>query len=218
MKRFFLSLLYFLTCISLNGLAQTGAVSPDLSDKANFQSVNRDITREEDKSGKTIIHLNAKPDAGIALISDLDFGTGVIEFDVKGKDVLQESFIGIAFHCLNDTTYECVYFRPFNFQSNDPVRKKHAVQYVSLPQFDWSYLRNEYPDKYEHAMLQPVDPNDWFHVKIIVEENRIQVFVNSEARPCLSVEPLTTRLSGKTGFWVGNGSDGDFANLTLVSR
>lgn len=64
-------------------------------------------------------------------------------------------------------------------------------------------------------MLTPVDPNNWFHVKIIVDKHKIQAFVNSDAKACLSVEPLTGNSSGKIGFWVGNHSDGDFTNLVL---
>jgi hypothetical protein len=218
MRTLFISLIFFTPILSLDGLAQTRVIKPDLSEKANLQAVNREISIPEDNPGIAVIHLDAKPGAGIALIKDLNFGTGVIEFDVKGKDVLQESFVGIAFHCTDDTTYECVYFRPFNFQSNDPVRKRHAVQYVSLPRFDWSYLRRQYPDKYEHALLKPLDPNGWFHVRIVVEQYRIQAFVNSETESCLSVEPLAAKLSGKIGFWVGNGSDGDFANLSVVQQ
>jgi len=41
--------------------------------------------------------------------------------------------VGIAFHGSDNKTLDAIYFRPFNFQSTDPVRKIHAVQYVSHP-------------------------------------------------------------------------------------
>ena len=188
----------------------------NLSDANNFQTVNRHISVSANKQGKAVIHLDAKPGVGVAWIKDLNFRTGIIEFDVKGKDVLQESFVGIAFHGTNDSTYEGVYFRPFSFQAIDANRKKHAVQYISLPKFDWSYLRDTYPDKYEHTVLNAVNPDSWFHVKIIVGENKVQAFINSDA--CLSVIPLTHMQSGKIGFWVGNNSDGDFSNLMLTTN
>ncbi|HEX3008342.1 MAG TPA: hypothetical protein VHO90_12095, partial [Bacteroidales bacterium] len=166
-----------------------------------------------DKSGLTILDW-----AGVVWINDLNFSTGVIEFDVKGKDVLQESFVGIAFHGLNDSTYEGVYFRPFNFRATDPVRKKHSVQYISLPKFDWYYLREAYPNKYENTLTSNVDPNDWFHVKIIIDKDAVKALVNSDNQPCLSVQPLTHNKTGKVGFWVGNGSDGDFANLVVSNN
>jgi len=200
---------------SLSSLAQIKAVIPDLSEKDNLTPVNRQFTLSAGKVGKTTVHLNAADGPGVVWINDLTFSTGSIEFDVKGKDVLQESFVGIAFHGMNDSTYEGVYLRPFNFQASDTLRKKHAVQYIALPKFDWPYLRETYPDKYEHPLLAPIDPNDWFHVKIIVDKHKIRAFVNSDAKACLSVEPLTGNLSGKIGFWVGNHSDGDFTNLVV---
>lgn len=211
------TLLFFLiTC--LNSFAQQKVSTPNLLNENKFQTINRNISLTTNKQGKVVIHLNAKPNDGVAWIKDLNFETGIIEFDAKGKDVLQESFVGIAFHDVNDSTYEVVYFRPFNFQAIDSNRKKHSVQYISLPKFDWSFLRDTYPDKYEHALLNSVDPNSWFHVKIIIDKNRIQAFINSDVQACLSVIPLTHNQSGKLGFWVGNNSDGDFSNLILTTN
>lgn len=208
-------ILAFCLFIFLDSSAQTKIITPDLSKKDNLQPVNRQVSLSTDKTVKSIVHLNANDGAGLVWIKGLNFKTGIIEFDVKGKDVLQKSFVGIAFHGVNDSTYESVYFRPFNFQVDDIVRKKHAVQYISLPKFDWEYLRETYPDKYEHSLLTFVDPNKWFHVKVVVDKNKIQAFVNADTKACISVEPLTNNSSGKIGFWAGNGSDGDFANLIL---
>jgi hypothetical protein len=201
------------TCFS--SMAQIKMIIPDLSRKDNLQTVNRQLSLLTDRLGKPIVHLNANDGPGVGWINGLNFTTGIIEFDVKGKNVLQQSFVGLAFHGVNDSTYESIYFRPFNFQADDLIRKKHAVQYISLPGFDWKYLRETYPDKYEHAALAFIDPNEWFHVKIIIETNKIQVFVNTDVKACIIVEPLTNNLSGKIGFWVGQASDGDFSNLTL---
>jgi len=205
----------FLLFSCMCSTAQMKTIRPDLSKKANFQSISREASLSTDKTGNTIVHLNANDGPGVVWINGLNFSAGVIEFDVKGKDVLQESFVGIAFHGADDSTYESIYFRPFNFQAADTIRKKHAVQYISLPKFDWSYLRRTYPDKYEHSLLSFVDPNKWFHVKIVADKNKIQAFVNSDVKACLSVEPLTKNLSGKIGFWVGDGSEGDFTNLVI---
>ena len=57
--------------------------------------------------------------------------------DIRGKDVMQQSFVGVAFHGVNNETLDAVYFRPFNFRSDDPVRKVHAVQYISHPNYPW---------------------------------------------------------------------------------
>jgi len=168
--------------------------------------------------GKTVVHLNAGNGPGVVWINDLNFSTGSIELDIRGKDVFQKSFVGIAFHGVNDSTYESIYFRPFNFIAADTVRKKHAVQYRSLPKFDWPFLRETYPNKYEHPLLTPVDPSGWFQIKIIVDKDKVEAFVNADLKACLSVERLTNQASGEIGFWVGNGSDGDFTNLIVKTN
>ncbi len=197
-------------------MAQPKITTPDLSVLSSFQPVNRTITLTKDQAGNAAVHVDAQKGPGVVWIKQLNFSGGTLEFDVKGKDVLQESFVGIAFHGVNDSTYESVYFRPFNFRASDPVRHKHAVQYIALPRYDWFNLRESFPDKYEHAIVPDVNPNTWFHVKVVVKPSLIQVFVNSDPTACLSLQPLMAPVAGQVGFWVGNGSDGDFANLTVM--
>ncbi|MBO9729205.1 MAG: DUF1080 domain-containing protein [Chitinophaga sp.] len=170
--------------------------------------VNRGIVADA-----TTIHLDEAPGAGIAWITQQQFDNGTIEFDAKGKNVLQQSFIGIAFHGVNDSTYDAVYFRPFNFQVPEGNRRKHSVQYISLPAYDWSLLRQNYPGKYENEIDTRVDPNKWFHVKIIVSYPEVSVYVNEQM--CLAVSQLSKQKSGMIGYWVGNGSSGDWKNLKI---
>jgi hypothetical protein len=154
----------------------------------------------------------------VAWVKDLAFSEGIIEFDTKGRDVLQKSFIGIAFHGIDNETYETVYFRPFNFQSTDSVRRIHAVQYSFEPKFGFQQLRNTQKDRYESAIKpSTLKATDWFHVKIAVREGKIKVFLNGLTEPCLEVITLNPNPAGKKiGFWVGNNSNGDFANLKVL--
>ncbi|MBS1932705.1 MAG: hypothetical protein JST96_01820, partial [Bacteroidetes bacterium] len=162
-------------------IAYAQITKPVLSER-NLRVVNRDIAISA-KNGKTVIHLNGKPNDGVAWINNLNFSTGTIELDIKGKNVVQQSFVGIAFHRSNDTMYDVIYFRPFNFQSTDTLRRKHAVQYVSLPKYDWSFLREAYPDRYENNLQHPPDPDQWIHATIKVGKNKIEVFVNKDNKP-----------------------------------
>ncbi|MGO4289502.1 family 16 glycoside hydrolase [Chitinophaga sp. RAB17] len=170
--------------------------------------VNRGIIRDS-----SAIHLNEAPGAGIAWINNKDFADGTIEFDAKGKNKLQQSFVGIAFHGVNDSTYDAIYFRPFNFQVPEAGRRGHSVQYISLPLHDWAALRQDYPGKYESEIDATTDPNKWFHVKIIVSSPEVSVYVNGQR--CLTVSQLSTQKKGMIGYWVGNGSAGDWKNLTI---
>jgi len=203
-----------ITCFSLSSVAQKQTAKPDISGASHFSVVNRKIT-VSNNAGKTVVHLNGQPGDGVAWVNNITFANGIIEFDLKGKNIMQQSFVGIAFHGLNDTTFDAIYFRPFNFQSPDPERKGHSVQYISLPQYDWSVLRQNYPGKYENALVSALDPESWFHAKVVVDTAKITVYVNNDTKPSLVVKPLTDRTTGKIGFWVGNNSDGDFANLSI---
>ncbi len=151
---------------------------------------------------------------GIAWIRDKTFSKGIIEVDLRGKDVFQESFLGIAFHGVDSITYDLIYFRPFNFRAEDPVRKIHAVQYVSQPEWTWKRLRDERNGMYEKAVDPPPVATDWFHARIEVGETEIKVFVNHATTPSLVVEKLNSRKEGMIGLW-NDGQKGDFANLVI---
>ncbi len=170
------------------------------------------------ENNKSIVRLSEESGSGVAWIKDLAFSEGVIEFDAKGRDVLQKSFIGIAFHGVDNETYETVYFRPFNFQSTDSARRIHAVQYSFEPKFGFQQLRNTQKDKYESAVKpSTVKATDWFHVKVEIRGEKIKVFLNGFQEPCLEVITLNPNPMGKMiGFWVGNNSNGDFANFKVL--
>ena len=176
---------------------------------------NRDASPLHD-GDKTGIKLSARENDGVAWLKNVDFTNGVIELDIKGKDVLQHSFVGIAFHGTGaPNTMDVVYFRPFNFRATDSVRRIHAVQYVSLPQFDWEILREKNNGQYEKDIRLPPMADGWFHVKIVVKSPHVLVFVDGHSNPSLAVKKLNSNTHGKVGLWVGNTSDGEFANLTI---
>ena len=194
-------------------------VEPDLAalvDGKGGTLVNRSITRI-DKEGRPAIRFDERPDHGFARIDDLTFGDGVIEFDARGQNVPQRSFLGLAFHGADDATYDAIYFRPFNFKAEDPARRRRAVQYISLPTHTWQQLRGQFPGKYENAVAPVPDPEGWFHVRVVIAAPRVSVFVNDAAEPCLVVEQLSTRRRGWIALWV-DVSGGDFANLRLTPR
>lgn len=210
MKKSKITLIVSMLVIGVNLGGAGITLAQDL--KGKFKVVNRSIRL--DKTSGTI-NLDEVDGAGIAWIKKEKFTTGIIEFDVKGKDKLQQSFVGIAFHGLNDTTYESIYFRPFNFRAADPERRAHAVQYIALPGNDWPKLREDFPGKYEQPVSPALDPNDWFHVKIVVSTRFIKVYVNNSTQPVLEVESLAELKGEMIGYWVGDGSGGDWKGLKI---
>jgi hypothetical protein len=133
--------------------------------------------------------------------------------------VLQKSFLGIAFHAVDTGRYDLVYFRPFNFQSKDSVRRIHAVQYVYEPDFPWHKLREERNGIYEKAITPAPDGKDWFHATIVVDEKMVSVYVNRSKTPSLVVEKLNDHKTGMIGLHAGQGFlPGDFANLVITNK
>ena len=174
---------------------------------------NRKAEKSDERSG---IYLNEAPGNGIAWIEGTDFKTGTIEVDIKGRDLMQRSFVGVAFHHKADDTYEAVYLRPFNFRSEDPIRKQHAVQYISVPEYDWPRLRKEFPEEFENPVDQAIVPTDWVRLRVVVEAKTVKIFVGPGQTPALEVRKLGELDGGMIGLLVGNGSDGHFANLVVT--
>lgn len=161
------------------------------------------------------IRVSEQRGEGLVQVKELRLGLGTISFEVRGQDVLQRSFVGVAFHGQNDSTYEAVYFRPFNFHAADSVRRVHAVQYIAQPRFSWSRLRTERNGQFEQPLPQAPDPNGWFRARVEVGAARVRVFLNERPTPVLDVPRLQTATTGWVGLFMGDGSGGDFANLVV---
>jgi hypothetical protein len=211
----------FLGCCILSSASIAGAqsVEPDLAKFADAT-----IWRTHNRAASTVperpqsMRLDARAGDGVAWLVGSDFADGTITIELRGANKPGQSFVGLAFRGVDDTTFDAVYFRAFNFQNPDPVRRAHAVQYISMPQFGWEKLRNEFPGKYEAAVNPVPDPDGWFHARIVVADRKVSVFVNDATEPSLVITELTERRGGLIGLWVGNGSAGDFANLTITPR
>jgi hypothetical protein len=197
----------FIACASASTVLRLGYAT-------GLTVFNRTATTAQE-GGRTVTRLSEAPGDGVAYLDETDFSDGVISLDVRGKNVQQQSFVGVAFHGVDETTYDAVYFRPFNFEADDPARRVRAVQYISHPTYPWQKLRAEHPGKYEQAVNPVPDPNAWFSARIVIASPKVSVFVSDSKQPCLVVTQLSGRSKGKIGYWVGNNSSGEFANLRL---
>lgn len=176
---------------------------------------NRELTLLKEKRYEGI-RLSKDYGEGVAWLKDVEFTGGSIEFDVRGENVKQHSFVGLAFFGVNDSTFDAVYLRPFQFKEVSKVLRNHSIQYISLPTFTWRVLRGEYPEQYENAIDPSPDPDSWVHIKIVVEGNTISTYVNGASTPSLIVNSLSKTKGKKVGFYVADTSGGDFANITVV--
>ena len=116
---------------SADGLAQRpSTVTPDLArltDGRSGQIFNRALTVAIEE-GRAVARLDARAGDGGVILDGIQLGEGLIEVDLKGKDVAQQSFLGIAFHVVDWTTLDAVYFRPFNFRAGTAEQRSRAVQ------------------------------------------------------------------------------------------
>lgn len=179
----------------------------------NLDVRNRDII-SIDSVTNTLI-LNRKIGDGIAIIKDLEFDNGIIELELKGENNPGKSFVGIAFNIQNDSTYEAVYFRPFNFKSKEKIRREHSVQYIYHPKYSWRFLRTNYEGKFEAEYQSQPSPEDWFEIQVKIDDEKVYVYDKKTNTELLSIKRLTYQVSNKIGFWTGYNSKGEFRNLKI---
>jgi hypothetical protein len=205
-------LLGILTALTFLGSSLSGAepIAPDLQQLAN----GRNAHWIAEAKGKSALQIRDQ-----LWLDGVTFGNGTIEIDILGKSAPpQSNFLGVAFRGVDEKTYDCVYFRPFNFRATDSEKASHAVQYTSEPQWPWAKLRQEKTGQYEKAITPAPDGDAWFHAKIVVAGKKVSVFVNGADKPSLEVETLNERTTGKIGLWAGAGAGqgGHFANLKIT--
>jgi hypothetical protein len=222
-KQYIVILTFSLTCLgSVLGNAQEKSNLPNLAAVADSNAWKLVNTTAEtvEVDGKHAVRLRAKGDsadriAGLALPVGGEFTTGMIELDLKGENFKQGSFLGVVFNVANDTTFEGVYFRPFNFKAEEPNRS-HSVQYIAWPENTCEKLRKEQPGRFEKAVDPVPYPDGWFHARIEVGDSQVRVYVNDAKEPCLVAERLK-RANAKRplGLFV-DVAEGLYANLKVT--
>ncbi len=181
----------------------------------NINVYNRDLELLNEPSYKGI-RLSKSTGEGFAWLKDFSFSTGIIEFDVRGEDVKQHSFVGIAFRGKDNETFDAIYLRPFQFRAKEEELRNRAIQYISWPEFTWQKLREDSPGKYEQAVKPAPDPNAWVHMRVVIQGDSVSTYINNSVQPCLVVNLLSPGRTGSIGFYVADTSGGDFANLRIT--
>jgi hypothetical protein len=177
--------------------------------------------------GKTCMKVVPDPvetEARFLKLNDWEFSNGVIELDVAGKRAANagagaRGFVGIAFRVAGDNSqFECFYIRPTNGRADDQLRRNHAVQYISFPEYPWYRLRTDTPGKYE--TYADMVEGEWTHLKIVVRNDQAKLYVGGAEQPTLLVNDLKlgSGVPGKIGLWVGPGTEACFANLSVAAQ
>ncbi len=164
------------------------------------------------------VSLSAGEGPGIAIVKSARIEEGTIHIDLRGENNPGRSFVGVAFNVQNDSTYEAVYFRPFNFLAKEEARRQHSIQYVYHPKYPWETLRKEREGEFEAAFAHPPSPDGWFSISLHILPDRVIVKEANSGGTLLEVERLAQTTSKKMGFWVGHGSIGSFRNLRISNN
>lgn len=195
----------------------------DMELKGMLTKDNRDLSVQEENGNKflkiqhklTQGQVPGRGDQGNVWLPVREFSEGVIEIHARGKDIVQGSFVGVAFHAINDSTFDDVYARPFNFIAVDSVRRIHAVQYTFPPKYDWQKLRTEQNGKYEKGIENASGPNEWFTMKVEVGSDSVKTYFNGSTKPSLVVKKLNTNRKGKVGL---TGFNYDIDKMTIYYK
>jgi hypothetical protein len=153
-----------------------------------------------------------------------DFIGGAIEADIgaelTGKGAPDDrGFAGLSFHIGPDfETHETVYLRMTNGRLNapppPPPRIDRAVQYVAHPDFHFDVSREAFPGRYEKGA--DVAIGRWHRLRLEVQGRHLRALV--DGAEVLTVDDLRyPGRRGPVGLFVGDGSRGFFANLSILA-
>ena len=177
--------------------------------------------------GRSAIRLveadKSRTNLGIAIVSGLALRDGSIEVDVAGRRGPyavpdDRGFIGLAFRVAADgSRFEYIYLRPDNGRVDDQVRRNHATQYSSHPDFSFARMRKEFPEKYESYV--DLEYGAWTRMRIDVAGATARLYVHDAKQPALVVTDLKLGAGeGGVALWIGSGTEGYFSNLRVTRR
>jgi hypothetical protein len=189
----------------------TLAASATFLSADGLNAFNRSV--EVDDTG--IVHLDARPRAGVAWLQGVTFSQGRITLEVRGLEKPFESYVGVAFHGKDDQAYDAVFVRLVNLKAFDVERRPRAVHYVSHPGHTWLSRRQGMHFQSEGRVAAPPPVEAWVRLELEIEGKTLRVRAGDDDTVALQVELLNDRLDGRVGLWVGENSEGWFRGLTL---
>jgi hypothetical protein len=208
-----------------DGFAQQ-ATSADLlrGDPSQLQAVNVTVTRVQYR-GRDAFKVVPRAEGTNAYhtiaIVDQQMGDGTIEADIAGvpaagADTSARGFVGIAFHVDSaGGRYGAFYLRPTNGRAQDQLRRNHATQYVSEPEYPWHRLRREQPGVYESYV--DLESGAWTSVRIELRDGKALLYVNGSKQPVLIVNDMKNApASGRVALWIGAGTEAHFSRLRVT--
>jgi hypothetical protein len=154
----------------------------------------------ENFQGSDAIYLQA----GSMVLKDHSFLNGTIEFDIFLKE--EQAFPGVYFRFQDNNDGEQFFLRPHLSGKPDANQAAPTVQGITPWQL---YFGPRYSFAYEYNY------GDWTHVKIKVNGDRAQVFLDYSEKPNLSWNLFHNAKAGKLGLTGGRASGMHLANIKI---
>ena len=167
-------------------------------DTSNWQIQARSYLLEN-YEGKASIYLQG----GTAELKGTKFLNGTIEFDVYLRK--EQGFPGVYFRAFNNDNHESFYLRPHQSGNPDANQASPVINGISPWQL---YFGPRYSFAYNYSY------DRWTHVKIIVNGQKAQVFLDYAEKPNLSWNLVHPAQEGKVGFGGGFAAM-HYANFTI---
>lgn len=180
-----------------------GAFAPQAQNNIPIDTVHWDIQARgyvlEPYKGNDAIYLHA----GSMTLKDANFLNGTIEYDIHLKK--DRGFPGITFR-INDSDAEVFYIRPH--QSGNPDANQTAPITKGLTPWQF-YFGSKYSFPYEYSY------DRWTHVKIVVNGDKAQIFLDHADKPNLSWKLYHEPKAGGIRFSGGGISGVHLANIRI---
>ena len=164
---------------------------------------------------------DGKDEDVLALLGGAEFKDGTIQLDVAGAPRAgmpadSRGFIGVSFRTgAHGAWSEVFYLRPTNGRVDDQLRRNHAVQYASDPEFPWDRLRKESPGVYE--AYADMEAGAWTTMKIEVAGTKARLYVNGASQPCLIINDLKHGdRAGRIALWAHVQTDAYFGPISIT--
>jgi hypothetical protein len=157
----------------------------------------------------------------MAILDGPEFQNGTILIDVAGAPRPgtppdSRGFIGVSFRTGEHGAWSDVfYLRPTNGRADDQLRRNHAVQYASDPEFPWYRLREQAPGVYES--YADMEAGAWTAMRIEVAGTSARLYVNGVSQPCLVVNDLKHGdRPGRIALWAHVETDAYFGPIAVA--
>ncbi len=172
------------------------------------QKIHIDFDSEEwvTVNGESLEYSGKKCFMGTGYLKDFNFSNGIIEYDIAIDG--RKSYPGVNFRIQSPYQYESFYIRPHRMGLYPD-----ALQYTPAYKGDrtWQFYNGE-----GYTAAYPKPEGEWMHIKLMVNGDQAQLFIDDDESAALTINDLKYGLSSGS-VALNSPLDGSayFTNLTI---